>query len=227
MTDLTEFLPGTVEAIDAFYEANLEPRTRLGLSECGNKCTRRLWYKHIGDPGKQPEGRVLRLFQLGNILEEQVIADLKAAGVNHHSDQKEVVFELDDTVLTGHIDGIVEGLLEAPKTPHLFECKTASLKKFTELQKKGSYRDWNEVYFWQVQFYMLGLNLSKAAVFVYCKDDSRLYMERIPLNKEATVKKLQEVFRAITAPTPPERLCPNASWFEAKWCPYYTRCFND
>jgi len=165
-------LPTTVDAINADYEARNVPRNRLGLSQAGHQCKRCLWYIHHGFPAKQPEGRVLRLFQLGNILEDQTIVDLKSAGVSHHSSQKEVRHTRGNLTLTGHIDGIVEGLLESPETPHLFEHKTCSLKKYNELIKCGSYQKWNEVYYWQVQFYMLGLKLTRAAAFVYCKDNS-------------------------------------------------------
>ena len=215
-----------IDAINRAYEKNNVPRARLGLSQCGHKCKRYLWYCHNGFIGTQPDGRVLRLFQLGNILEDQTIADIQSAGFDIHSGQKHVEFTLDGITLTGSIDGIVEGLIESPKNPHLFEHKTCSLKKFKELKKKGSYRDWNEVYYWQVQVYMLGLGLTRAAVFVYCKDNSELYMERIQLDEGATIDRLQDVFLAIGQMTPPERACPDADYFEAKWCPFYKECWG-
>lgn len=216
----------TVSAIDLWYEADREPRTRLGLSQAGHKCSRYLWYCHHGYVGEQPEGRVLRLFQLGNLLEDQTIADLRASGFIVHSQQRGVKFEYNDATLTGSIDGIIEGLIEAPLTPHLFEHKTASKKKYDELLRKQSYRKWNEGYYWQVQFYMLGLKLKRAAVFVYCKDDSRLYMERIKLDRDATIDRLQDVFTAIQKTDPPERACPRIDHWEAKWCPFYQECWE-
>lgn len=226
MTNIAEVVNevSTVKAVDLWYEADRKPRTRLGLSQCGHKCPRYLWYCHHGYSGEQPEGRILRLFHLGNLLEDQTIADLRATGCIVHSQQRQVNFEYEDIALTGSIDGIIEGLVEAPKTPHLFEHKTASLKKYNELMKKG-YREWNESYYWQVQFYMLGLKLKRAAVFVYCKDDSRLYMERISLDKDATIDRLRDVFRAISMDTEPERSCPRADWWEAKFCTFYGVCF--
>ena len=225
MSDLTTIIPRTTVLIDEGYEKNNIPRLRLGLSECGHKCPRYLWYAHKGTPAIQPEGRVLRLFQLGNILEDQTIEDLKSIGIKHHSCQAEVKFEDGDTVLTGHIDGIVEGLEESPGTPHLFEHKTSSLKKYKELMKIKDYKAWNEIYYWQLQFYMFGLGLTRSAAFVYCKDNSELYMERIKLDKEATVMKLIDVFRNIQQTTPPERACPSANWFEARWCKYGKVCY--
>ena len=225
MGNLSEYLHQTIDKIDDKYEADYEPRGRLGLSQCGHECPRFLWYKHHAIAGNPPKGRVLRLFQLGHLIEEQVIADLKASGINHHSDQKEVTFTQDDIILIGHIDGIVEGLKEAPKTPHLFECKSASLKRFNNLLKLGSYKEWSETYYWQIQFYMLGLDLKRAFVVVYCKDDSRLYQERIKLDREGTIRKLEAVFAAITSESPPMKACPNENWYKAKWCDYYDECF--
>lgn len=229
MADLSflQQIPGTVDAINRAYEQERKPRGYLGLSQAGHECKRFLWYTHKGEIGTQPDGRVLRLFQLGNVIEDQVIGDLAMAGCMVYHQQREVVFTQDGVTMVGHIDGIVKGLVESPETPHLFECKSASKKKFEELLKLGSYEQWNETYRWQLQFYMLGLGLKRAAAFVYCKDDSRLYMERIKLDKEATIAKLQSVFEAITSPIEPERLCPRADHFKAKWCPYYAQCFGE
>lgn len=218
--------PGTVDLINKHYEQKNKPRGYLGLSQAGHECRRYLWYMHSGEIGSQPDGRVMRLFQLGNLLEDQVIADLRSCGIIVHGQQREVEFTQGPVRLVGHIDGIVHGLVEAPKTPHLFECKSASKKKFDELVKLGSYEKWNAVYGWQIQFYMVGLNLKRAAVFVYNKDDSRLYMERIKVRKEEAMKRLERVFEAITSPIAPDRLCSRADAYQAKWCPFYEQCFN-
>lgn len=227
MADLSSIIKGSsfeVEAIDRYYEANQSQRRRLGLSQAGHKCPRFLWYKHKGYDEPKIDGRVLRLFQLGNLLEEQTINDLKDCGFTLHSQQSPVEITNDGITLTGSIDGIIEGLIEAPCTRHLFEHKTASKKKYDELLKKG-YREWNEVYYWQTQFYMLGLKLKRAAAFVYCKDDSRLYMERIELDQDKTIDRLQDIFIAISKETQPERLCETSEQFDAKWCPFYNVCF--
>ena len=227
MTNIAEIVneTSTVRAVDLAYEAGNVQRQRLGLSQAGHKCKRVLWYTHRGYNEPQTEGRILRLFQLGNILEDQTIADLQGAGFNIHSQQKHVEIEMEGTTLHGSIDGIIESLIEAPKTPHLFEHKTCSLKRFNELLKKG-YRKFSETYYWQTQFYMLGLGLKRTAAFVYCKDDSRLYMERIPLNKDATVDRLQDVFRAISSDMRPERACPRADWWESRFCAFRRECWR-
>ena len=95
-----------------------------------------------------------------------------------------------------------------------------------ELLKKGSYRKWNETYYWQVQVYMLGLKLKRAAAFIYCKDNSKMEMVRMKLDRKATLKKLQTVFEAIDTTVMPDRVCPRRDHFEAKFCPYHAHCFG-
>lgn len=228
MADLTflEEQPGTVDAVNLDYEARRVPRDWLGLSQAGHECKRYLWYTHNGYQGKPIEGRVLRLFQLGNVIEDQVIADLMSAGVRHYAGQREVKFTQDGVELVGHIDGIVEGLIESPATPHLFECKSASDKKFRELVKLGDYEKWNPVYGFQVQAYMLGLKLKRAAVFVYNKNTSEMKLFRVKLRREETIKKLQGIFEAITSPVKPDRKCPRADYYKAKWCDFREICFG-
>jgi len=153
------------------------------------------------------------------------------AGFAMCSDQAEVSFDYTDPetakkyVLVGHIDGIVSGLDESEK-PHLWECKTAGDKAFKKLIKLNSYEAWNEKYKFQVHAYMLGMNLDRAIVTVYCKNDSNLYQERIKLNKDYILKGLEAVFRTIGLDSPPDRTCPRAEWWESKFCDYRESCWN-
>ena len=216
----------TTAAIDKAYENEYEARTYLGLSQVGHHCPRYLWYCYNNYPQPMPEGRILRLFQLGNVVEDQTIADLKKAGISHFDSQLEVSFEHEGITLRGHIDGKVKGLPENPDKEFLFEHKTCSDKKFTELTRCNNYKLWNEQYWWQVQFYMLGLSLKSTLVIVYNKNTSELYHEFIPIEEERTINKLTDVFNCLLSDQPPERVCPTASWYQAKWCPFYRECFK-
>lgn len=223
MVDLTAYIPTVAAAVDAYYEANQRPRLRLGLSEIGHPCKRYLWYRHNGYPQTPISGRVLRLFELGNLIEDAVVNDLQLTGFTVHSRQRRVFFEDDDTVLNGHIDGIVEGLIESSQ-PHLLEVKSANAKSFAKIN--GSYEKWQPKYKAQVHVYMLGAKLKRCLVVVYNKDTSELYTERIHLDRDYAVRLLVDVFAALHQTTAPERACPNASWYMAKRCGYYKICFN-
>jgi len=215
----------SIDAVNLFYESKYKPRDYLGLSQAGHPCSRWLWYKHNGFIGKPPDGRVLRLFQLGNILEDQIVIDLNDAGFNIFDIQHEVKFTQDNLTLLGHIDGKINGLIESSET-HLWECKTMASKGFKTLLK-GGYEAYNEQYKWQLQFYMFGLGLKRAFVTVYNKDNSELYQERIHLDKKATVEKLQMIFDVIGSEhCPNQKLCNREDFYLAKWCDYRNVCWR-
>jgi len=226
MADIAKILNQTssIKAIDLYYEANFEQRRRLGLSQVGHQCKRFLWYKHHGFTEPVPEGQVLRLFELGKMIEDRVCKDLEQCGFVITKKQHPVELTINGLTLTGSCDGVISGLIESSK-PSLWECKSMGSKGFAKLLRVG-YEAYNAQYKGQVHAYMLGLGLTRAFVTVYNKDTSELYQERIKLNKDWIIEKLQSVFGAISLPVPPERYCPRATHWEAKFCPFYQECFK-
>lgn len=226
MTNIAEIIneTSTVKALDLWYEAQRNQRRRLGLSQIGHKCKRYLWYKHQGYDEAPIDGRTLRLFELGNILEEHIALDLARIGVSVTNRQYPVKFTMDGITLRGSIDGIATGLIESSQ-PHLWECKTMNDKGFSKLLKDG-YEAYNEQYKAQVHAYMLGLKLNRAFVTVYNKNTSEIYQERIALRRDWIIDKLADVFAAIRMEDPPERACPTPSWYEGRWCPFYSVCWE-
>ena len=224
--DLTEILSQDKpeHLMDQHYEANNVPRKHLGLSQCGHECDRYLWYKYHGHIEHQPEGRILRLFELGNVIEDIVVADLRKTDCTVSNQQEEVVFDYGDLKLTGHTDGRIEGLKESGKT-HLLEIKSANDKSFKLLLKNG-YENWNCKYKFQIHAYMLGLNLDRCLTVVYNKNTSEVRSERINLKKQWIIGKLEHVFEVISEVTAPNRSCPKATWWKSKFCNYKEACFK-
>ena len=224
MTDLTAYLHSYGQIVETWAGSVRRSRRHLGLSECGHECERYLWYAHHGYAGSDPDGRMLRLFQLGNLIEDQAYLDLMGAGFNIHSRQRVVSVTDGEIRLEGHIDGIIEGLLES-KQPHLWECKSANDKSFQALKKAG-YEAWNPKYKAQIHVYMTLANLERCLVWVENKNDSTVHAERIKVNRKFAVKTLERCFNAIRMTDPPERLCPGMSYYKAKWCKFYEECFK-
>jgi len=193
------------------------PRQYLGLSEIGHKCPRWLWYAHHNTQSKPVEGRIIRLFRTGNIIEDAIISDLESIGIEVTDRQREVEIVNGDIVLKGHIDGIVSG--------QLLEIKSAGEKYFKQLLKVG-YEKWNPKYKAQAHVYMVLCDLEECMVVVENKNDSNLYIETLKLDRDYVTKLLIDVFAAITLPEPPERICPDVSWYESKCCKYQEVCFT-
>ena len=206
-----------VDMIEAKRAGENIPRQHLGLSEIGNKCPRWLWYAHHNTQSKPVEGRIIRLFRTGNIIEDAIISDLESIGIEVTDRQREVEIVNGDIVLKGHIDGIVSG--------QLLEIKSAGEKYFKQLLKVG-YEKWNPKYRAQAHVYMVLCDLEECMVVVENKNDSNLYIETLKLDRDYVTKLLIDVFAAITLPEPPERICPDVSWYESKCCKYQEVCFT-
>jgi hypothetical protein len=226
LTELKKILTRnfSINKIDDYYEASYKGREGLGLSQIGHECNRWLWYQYNNFPHVPPSGRVLRIFQLGELLEKQVKKDLLKVGYNVLNTQKEVKFEFGNLQLIGHIDGIIEKLVES-KEPHLWEMKTMSDKYFKEVLKDG-YENYSTQYKAQVHAYMLGLKLKNAFITVYNKNTSELYQERIKLKKDWIVGVLSDVFSIIQKKDVPERFCPNEMFWKSKFCDFRKVCWK-
>lgn len=207
-----------IEKIEAKAAGGNIPRQHLGLSECGHPCSRYLWYAHHATPAVKIDGRVIRLFRLGDMVETAIISDLRGIGIDVTDQQKEVTIKHNGVTLRGHIDGIVD------KTT-LLEIKSANEKSFRQLQKLG-YEKWQPKYKAQAHIYMALIGLRQCLCIVENKNDSGLYAEILMLDDDYVTKLLMDVFTAITADEPPQRMCPDASWYEAKYCKYKETCFT-
>ena len=206
-----------VDMIEAKRAGDNIPRQHLGLSEIGHKCPRWLWYAHHNTPSKPIEGRIIRLFRTGNIIEDAIISDLESIDIEVTDRQREVEIVNGDIVLRGHIDGIVSG--------QLLEIKSTNEKYFKQLLKVG-YEKWNPKYKAQAHVYMVLCDLEECMVVVENKNDSNLYIETLKLDRDYVTKLLIDVFAAITPDTPPDRMCPDISWYESKCCKYQEFCFT-
>lgn len=225
MSDLTGLLSknNPENKIDQYYEDQFKPRTHLGLSQCGHECPRYLWLKHHGHKEPAPDGRVLRLFELGNVVEDLVVSDLEKSGYTVTDQQEPVEFNWNETILPGHTDGRISGLEESSKV-HLLEIKSCNDKRFKLLKKEG-YCKWSEMYKFQIMAYMLGLDLDRCLVVVYNKNTSELYTERVKLVKQWIIDKLEHVFDVITQDTPPNGICHSATFWKSRFCGFRDVCF--
>jgi hypothetical protein len=226
MTDLTQIIPCNPagDALNALYDKKYKARARLGMSEIGHECNRYLWYKSHGIVGKRPDARILRLFELGNVIETHIIQDLLHCGFQIENRQTVIRIEQDGHKIEGHSDGVIVGHKPFTK-PHLLEIKTAGEKTFKDCKKKG-YQDWNQKYKAQIHTYMTGFGISRCLVIVYNKNTSEIYSERIRLNPDYAESVLKNIFWVMDQSAPPLRICPRADWYKARWCDYYKECFK-
>lgn len=218
--------PSIVSLIDHRHETmeHEKPRSYMGISSIGHECDRWLWLQFHWAVFENFPGRMYRLFARGQREEAIMAAELKAVGIILHNtgeDQSEVDF---GCFVKGHLDGIIEsGIPEAPKSPHVWECKTHNKKSFEELLKLGV-KEAKPLHWAQMQCYMLGKHIDRALYTAICKDDDRIYTERVRVEPEralALIKRGQSIAVEQRLPAP---LSVRPEWYKCKLCPGWDFC---
>jgi hypothetical protein len=197
-----------------------ESRGHLGMSQIGKEDARSLWLSFRWSLPNDYTARTLRIFAMGNLIEDEIIRLLRnIPGVELHdkdADGKQFRFVDIGGHFCGSMDGAILGVPEAPKTWHVFEAKSVALKRFTDLQKKGV-KEWSSEYYGQLQSYMRCTGMERALFVAYCKDNSELYIERVKYDAQNAEALLIKAERIITATEPPASSWPNEQWYESKF----------
>lgn len=219
----------TINAIWRAYEARREGgfRSHLGASRIGAPCRRQLWYEFRWCKKPEFPGRVLRLFQRGQLEEEVFVADLRAAGCEVLDRDPRTGRQFQFADVGGHFGGSMDaqakGLIEAPATWHVVEMKTHSAKSFADLEKKGVEASKPEHYA-QMQVYMHWAGLTRAYYLAVNKDTDALYGERIKYNREFAEGLIEKARSIITASGPPSRMSDDPAFYLCKWCGFHGQC---
>lgn len=213
--------------IDKHHESRQEPpRPHLGASTLGHPCDRWLWLSFRWAVQQKFEGRILRVFRRGNLEEAQIVSDLRAIGIDIQrttGNQSRVDF---GSHVSGSLDGVIKsGVPGAVKTQHVAEFKTHSAKSFNDLEKKGVEESKPE-HFVQMQVYMAGTEIDRALYVAVCKDDDRIYTERVKFDKEVAEKAIARGKRIALADRIPEPLSADPTWYQCRWCPAHDFCFE-
>lgn len=205
------------QLIDRAHEAKREePRPYMGASELGTECERALWYSFRWSRKPHAEGRMMRIWRTGHQSESTLIGDLEAIGITVQRQQEEVLFP-ERGHIAGHIDGTCFGVPGAEKTEHLLELKTASRKRWEALERLGV-KCAEPKYWVQLQLYMLGLGLKRALFVSRCKDDERIYSERVHFEREPAEAWLERGHRVSLMSDAPERIDERPSFYKCKMC---------
>jgi hypothetical protein len=210
--------------IDAQHETRAEPpRPHMGCSQLGHPCDRWLWLSFRWAVQPKFPGRILRVFRRGQMEENTIISDLRAIGIDVRGTQTRVDFGCH---VSGSLDGIAEhGVPEAKKTRHVLEFKTHSLKSFNDLEKQGLAMSKPEHYV-QMQLYMHGTKIDRGLYLAVCKDDDRIYTERVQYYKGVAEKAVERGHRLALAERMPPPISTDPSWYQCRFCDAHSFCHD-
>tara|TARA_R110000765_G_scaffold140999_1_gene241697 strand:- start:417 stop:1481 length:1065 start_codon:yes stop_codon:yes gene_type:complete len=214
-----------VDAIDTHHAARPDkPRPHLGASILGHHCDRWVWLSFRWAVREQFPGRIRRLFRRGHNEETILAQDLRAIGI----DLRHTGYDQKTVVLGGHLGGSVDGIAEsgvpgAEKSRHIVEFKTHAIKSFEDLIKT-CVLDSKPMHWCQMQLYMHGLGIDRALYVAVCKNDDRIYTERVRYDKDAAESLLERGRRISTAERIPDPISTDPSWWRCKFCPAHSFC---
>jgi CRISPR/Cas system-associated exonuclease Cas4 (RecB family) len=227
MTTIPEpqhYIPALIDAAHAAVSD--KPRLHLGASILGHHCDRWLWLSFRWAVIEQFPGRIRRVFRRGHHEESWIVADLKMIGIEIGSTEGDQTFLKLGGHIGGSTDGIIErGVPEAPNKRHVAEFKTHSKKSWDEVATKGVQLA-KPMHFTQMQIYMHGTKIDRALYVAVCKDDDRIYTERVRYDASHAEKALARGQRITTEDRLPPPITTDPTWYQCKFCAGHEFCHS-
>lgn len=214
-------------------------RAYLGASRLGAACERALQYEYADAPvdhGRDTGGRMLRIFERGHVVEDCMVAWLRAAGFDlrtRKANGEQFGFSALDGRLQGHVDGVIVAgpdLGQGFGYPALWENKCLGAKSWRDLEKHRLAVA-KPVYAAQVALYQAYLELHEhPALFTAVNADTmEIYAELVPFDARLAQRMSDRAVKVITATEAGEllpRSFSESTHFECRMCPWQDRCWR-
>lgn len=208
------------------------PRHYLGMSQIGEPCWRKLFYSFRNAEEREFSASGIKAIEDG-FLQEDVMAErlrllpfIKLFTEDPHNPGNQIGYKLLLDHFRGHSDGMIQGIIEAPGTWHVWEHKSVNQTKFNKLKKlieekgeKNALIEWDEIYYGQSQIYMHESKTTRHYLTVSTPGGREYLSCRTEYNKsyaEGLIEKAKAIiFDNFMIPA---KLSENREFFKCKWC---------
>jgi CRISPR/Cas system-associated exonuclease Cas4 (RecB family) len=222
------------KAVAEFTQAE-ERRDYIGASLIGHPCARHIWYQYHGYAREPFDAETLWRFADGHHTEAVVIERLRqVVGVtvwDRDEQGNQLGYSAMGGKFKGHVDGIIKGLVQAPKTPHVLEVKCVGEKGYAEFKKlvleygeKKALERWNSTYYMQAQTYMHYMKLDRHYLVVALAGGRDMAACRTEYNPEHAEILVDRADRILQATTEPARVSDKPDFYICRWCPFAKVC---
>ena len=231
--DLTARINAHIDQALQEKDAKNPARQYLGASLIGEPCLRRIQYSYQATEAKPHSGKTLRIFKAGHVFEEMSADELRLAGFDlrtHDKNGEQFGFEVAGGKIAGHIDGVLCGGPVAMAYPALWEHKALGPKSWNEVVKKGITVA-KPVYAAQIAFYQAYMDLTEAPALFTARnrDTQELYHEAVPFDAalaQCMSDRALQILEATKAGELLPRVAENPSYFRCRWCEFAKRCWQ-
>ena len=217
-------------------------RKHLGASVIGDDCARKLWFGFRWAKKELFDGRMLRLFERGQLEEPRFVAFLEATGATVQDKDPSTGKQWRISDVDGHFGGSTDGVaVNLPQLPLGLECvlemKTHSDDSFTKLAGKlvskwprrvrkdpPGLRVAQPKHFIQLQTYMRKLKITVGLYLAVNKDSDEIYAEFVALEPEVGDRAIERAARIIHSAEAPARISNSPGWFACKFCSFAGIC---
>lgn len=211
-------------------------RGYLGASIIGDPCERKAWYYYHKPELRQPLNDVGHLaVNCGHRSEDVMAHYLRMVDgvelITQQDNGGQMGFSDFGGRFKGHIDGIIRGILQAPKTVHVWEHKSANVKKFTEFQNLKTKHDekevlqkWNITYYGQAQIYMHYFGYTRHYMTVSLQGVRDFDSCRTEYDKGYAQSLVSKAGRVLELQSPPPRISNKSDFYLCRFCDFQGEC---
>lgn len=229
----------TLEAMKRVCEERAAKVTKerdyLGASLIGEECVRKVWYSYNHYPRQPFSASTLWNFEDGHRIEDIIADRLRLIpGIQlwtHQENGQQYGFSALNGKFRGHVDGVIKGLLQAPKAPHVWENKCSAQKKFDEFKalkvkhgEKNTLKEWNYNYFVQAQLYMHYLQIDRHYMTVALAGGRDIDSCRTEYQGEVAEKYINRADSVLKAKDEPPRLSDKPDFWLCRFCDFKDVC---
>lgn len=230
----------TVEAIDRAIEAAAALRGQrgyLGMSELGDECARKLWFSFRWAQNRERPAKLVKAAESGDRAEAaqanymRMVDGITLLTVDPNTGRQFEFIDIDGH-LGGHCDGLVVGLIQAPKAWHIWEHKEREEKYYKDLIKlrseneKTALQRWHDTYYAQAQLYMHYAGLQRHYLTCSTMGCRRTIGVRTEYDATFALRLIEKARAIVHGATPPPGISSDPSFYKCKMCDFPDVCFK-
>lgn len=176
----------------------------LRASSIGFECLRHQWYCANGVPGKEPDKRLQRIFDMGHMIEDLAVKWLRNDGweIDHNKGsqeaEQEIIIPVDSGFIKGHHDII---MTDFSGKKIVGDIKSMNSYFFREWKRKGSAACCPQ-YRKQLYVYGKGFNINDLAIIGVNKDNSEYHIEFFDLDEQIYGTMVENARRVFASKDP-------------------------